>query len=203
MKAILTTQRADLIPAYGERRDALDQRWTAFLRETGALPVPCPNDPDAAEALLARIQPEGILLTGGNSPLAYGGDAPERDAVDRLLIAWAENRRLPLIGVCRGMQSLILYFGGALQPVENHRATRHLLTGEPSREVNSYHTLAARALPEDGPLQATAQTADGVLEAVTHRALPMLGIMWHPEREQPFAEADIDLFRRQWNGGGL
>lgn len=195
MKQIFVSQRVDTIPSYGERRDALDQRWASFLWKTGAFCLPVPNHPPTIVKLLEK-PPDGILLTGGNSPEAYGGDAPQRDETDHLLLSTAEKQKIPLIGICRGMQSICLHFGGELEKVENHIAVRHPVTGAISREVNSYHSLSVTKLPD--VLEPLAWTEDGVIEAMRHRQLPVLGIMWHPEREPVFSTEDIQLFYEIW-----
>lgn len=52
-KIVLVSQRVDVVASYGERRDALDQRWAEFLAGLGYLAVPVPNHPAAAAALAA------------------------------------------------------------------------------------------------------------------------------------------------------
>ena len=54
-----------------------------------------------------------MVLTGGNDLAALGGDAPERDATENALLDAAESRRLPVIGVCRGMQVIQAALCGA------------------------------------------------------------------------------------------
>jgi putative glutamine amidotransferase len=76
MRTIGLTQRVTVVPEYGERRDALDQRWSDFLSACGYLPVPLPNRPHTAVALAQAAGVGGILLTGGNDPVVLGGDAP-------------------------------------------------------------------------------------------------------------------------------
>lgn len=196
MIRVYVSQRVDTVQSYQERRDALDQRWAEFLMQTGALALSLPNHEGAVKALLAAAPPDGILLSGGNSPVSCGGDAPERDAVDELLIQYAAGHGIPLVGVCRGMQSLALAFGGAIQPVEGHVAVRHAVDGTIARTVNSYHTLAALEVP-DG-FEALATDACGVVEAMRHSRWPLLGLMWHPEREAVFHTQDIELFRTWW-----
>ena len=139
MKLGVISQRVDAIKDYGEIRDGLDTQWYALLRQAGAGLVPLPNQPQVIPIVLERLQPDFIILSGGNNPVAYGGDAPERDAVDELLINFSIERTVPLLGVCRGMQSVGLFFGGTLKRVEGHVATRHMIRGKIKREVNSYH----------------------------------------------------------------
>jgi len=65
-------------------------------------------------------------------------------------------------------------------------------------EVNSYHTLAADNLPD--VLEITASSNDNAVEALKHVSLPIEGIMWHPERNQPFDGRDVEMFRKLYFG---
>lgn len=198
---IAVSQRVDVIAGRGERRDALDQRWAAFLGACGLLPLPMPNDPGRAAALLAALEPAGVLLTGGNDLTAYGGDAPERDAVETLLIDYAVARRRPLLAVCRGLQMLVHHFGGTLERVSGHAGTRHAvgLADGGSDTVNSYHNWGFRAAPPGFEVRASA--GDGTVEAIRHTALPLSGMLWHPEREEPFRDKDVAFVRRYFQAG--
>ncbi len=195
MKAVAVTQRVSIIPEYGERRDCLDQAWTKFLAACGLFPVLLPNVTDTALALCEWADIAGLLLTGGNDLAEYGGDAPERDAVEHGLLSWAARRGLPVLGVCRGMQVIQQHFAIGLRRVEGHVAKSQVIhvDGE-LREVNSYHHFAA--FNSRPPLEVWAVADDGVVEAVRHSAQPITGIMWHPERSAPFSPADVLLFRR-------
>ena len=188
---VAVTQRVAIDPRHGERRDALDQRWTPFLASCGLVPLLLPNDVDAALSLMAATPLRGLLLTGGNTLAAYGGDAPERDHVEQEALAFARARRMPVLGVCRGMQVLLHAFGVPLASVDGHAGLSHTVTG--GRTVNSYHEFAA--VYEAGPLTITARAEDGVVEAVTHPAERIRGVMWHPERAGAFDYDDISLVR--------
>lgn len=63
---------------------------------------------------------------------------------------------------------------------------------------NSYHRYGARVTTAE--LAVTAVAEDGVIEAVAHRGLPIRGIMWHPERERPFAASDLRMIRLLFRG---
>ena len=124
----------------------------------------------------------------------FGGDAPERDATENALLDAAESRRLPVIGVCRGMQ--VIYRAGGYDAGKSR--ARDATANDPHRrpveaEVNSYHNFgASESRP---PFDAWAHARDGIVKAIRHSEQPMTGIMWHPERNTPFAERDIALFR--------
>ena len=195
MIPIAVSQRVEVVAAHGERRDALDQRWTAFLAACGLLAVAMPNQPDGALALARATGARGLLLTGGNDLVAYGGDAPERDDTEMALIEHAASLNLPVLGVCRGMQVIQHRHGVKLHAVEGHVAPSQRVAIDGAWHlVNSYHRFAAADSVE--ALEVWARAEDGVIEAVRHRHRPMVGIMWHPERIEPFAARDLALFRR-------
>lgn len=202
METVIYTQRVEIIESYHERRDCADQRIADFIKACGFLPVPVPNRRELAEEIVRNLNPVGIVLTGGNSLEKYGGNAPERDGMDRELIRLAVRDGIPLYGFCRGMQSILDYFGNALINVEGHVAVYHSVYEETGTyEVNSYHNQACIRLEKTSGLKALAQTADGVIEAVCHEELPIVATMWHPEREPEFAKRDINrvktLFRKE------
>lgn len=203
MKTVVYTQRVEVIERYQERRDCADQRIADFINACGFLPIPLPNRAELAEQMMEAIRPAGIILTGGNSLTAYGGNAPERDAMDRMLIAIAIRDEIPLYGFCRGMQSILAYYGNELVNMGGHVAVRHFVhAGQEDYEVNSYHNQVCRELKEKCGLLITAQTADGVVEAVRHEKLPIIGTMWHPEREENFVRRDMDRVRELFTDSG-
>ncbi len=195
MKSVAITQRVTVVPEYGERRDCLDQAWPRFIAACGLLPLPLPNVVEVALAMCGDSDLAGLVLTGGNDLAALGGDAPERDATENALLDTAESRGLPVLGVCRGMQLIQQRCAVPLQRVEGHVTQRQIvhIDGEPT-EVNSYHRFGARE--SRPPLEIWAVAADGVVKAIRHTARPTIGIMWHPERNTPFAANDVALFRR-------
>ncbi|MBF0177324.1 MAG: gamma-glutamyl-gamma-aminobutyrate hydrolase family protein [Magnetococcales bacterium] len=210
MKLIAVTQRVDTHPSVSERRDALDQRWVAFLRICGYLPLLLPNQAESALALLAACQPQGLLLTGGNTLASLQGDAPERDATETGVLHWTRQQSLPVLGVCRGMQFLLDQFGVPLKKVAGHvQPVQEILIHSCRATVNSYHEFGAQVdssiqSPTDAgfplqagyaPLHVWAWTDDGVVKAIRHAHEPICGIMWHPERLTPFRSWDTRFFK--------
>lgn len=186
------TQRAMPLTEFGERRDALDRRWHRFLQACGIVATPLPGDPDAALVTAATVDLKGILLSGGEDLASYGGERTGRDETERRLLGWAMAHQLPVLGVCRGMQLLIDVFGSRLVKVAGHAGSRHeVMTLGGARSVNSFHTWAATEVAP--PLAATA-TAGAVIEAIKHVDARVFGIMWHPEREDPFNPFDLMFF---------
>lgn len=194
------------VEAARERRDCIDQAWYGLLISLDLWPVPLPNlAPEAAFGLVEDLALDGVILTGGNDVAeAPGGRcvAVERDRFEHALLDACSERSLPVLGVCRGLQKLVLYHGGAVRAVSGHVAARHRLHVEPAcalplcdrAEVNSFHDFGV--MPEDvcKPLRPVAKASDGTVEAVAHESLPQWAIMWHPERP-PKDPADARLLR--------
>lgn len=204
MKRIAVTQRVYKNSSNGERRDSLDQRWTDFLMSVDLLPILLPNQLNCAQKILEENQTDGILLTGGNSLVRYGGDAPERDKLEFFLLDWAMRKNIPLLGVCRGMQIIQDNFKNNLEKVSNHVGKRHTLEVKHGcrlsdvvkslPDVNSYHNFGTREV--SGKLVSVATSLDGVVMAVEHNEKQVFGVMWHSEREYPFRDEEKNLFRK-------
>ena len=192
MKKIVFTQRVEIIDSYGERRDCADQNVAKFLYACGFLPIPIMNQPELVRLFWDYVKPDGILFAGGNDLAAYGGNAPERDETERLLLDYALKADVPLFGICRGMQMIADYWGTKLEKVSGHIKTFHTINGNLSRKsVNSYHGMGIKEVLS--PLTAVARSSDGIVEAIKHKTHKVAGIMWHPEREDIFSMEDIDL----------
>jgi putative glutamine amidotransferase len=199
------TQRVEDLPDRGERRDCLDQAWARLLVPNGFVPVPLCNAVEDVAGYVEALNLDGFILTGGNDlevlPDARTA-APERDAFERRLIALARDRDVPLLGVCRGLQMLVVEDGGTLAPVTGHVRAPHAIRVDASaptalveREaVNSFHDYGV--LPDGlGPSWAVAATApDGSVEAIAHRHARQWAIMWHPERG-PADARDVLIIR--------
>ena len=201
MKPVLVSQRVDVISGRNERRDALDQRLAAFLLHCGLLPLPVPNVPEAAKAMLVSASWYGVVLSGGNDLHALGGDAPERDAVESLLVSAAIEVGRPVIGICRGLQFLVYRDGGTLMPTTGHAATRHRLNLPERGSVNSYHRWIIKSLPESW--RSLAQAPDATVEWGCSPGQNLWGVMWHPERETVWNFLDAEFFRNVFGAGAV
>lgn len=166
----------------------------------------------------------GLMLLGGSdvNPDRYDEKAASetvdiddaRDAAEIDLIGQALARDLPLLAICRGLQILNVYHGGALvqhldsvlhRPgLEDKAKTAHDVAIEPDTllariagasrwSVNSRHHQAARA-PGAG-LRVSARAEDGVIEALERPGKRfVLAVQWHPEDQFPKSPEQLKLF---------
>lgn len=216
------SQRVVEVPGYGEFRDCLDQQWAPWLYSLGLLAVPVPNRLPSAEEWIRHLQPNAIILTGGNDLALDAYDrsvtdrgktdaSRERDETEAALIRYAIEYRIPVLGCCRGMQFLHAYFGGRLtllkSPLVTHVGQEHpaaivdnqfrSLAPDGIISVNSFHNYGIARHTLSGPLVPFAiSLPDDTVEGFFHRELPLIGIMWHPERKNPAADFDRALARR-------
>lgn len=190
---------------YIEPRDALAHDWSRFM--STVLPqarwMPVPNLGKDVIDFVKHWQLNSFILTGGNNLF----ECEIRDETEFVLLEYAMQEKLPVLGVCRGMQVMCYHFGGeilACPDTSRHVATTHLIHfqndimnwNEQTLEVNSFHENCV-GLPEifDGQLEPFAVSEDGIVEGVKSRDGKMMGIMWHPERENPAFEFDEYLIK--------
>jgi N5-(cytidine 5'-diphosphoramidyl)-L-glutamine hydrolase len=205
MKRLGITQRVERINGYEEQRDCLDRRWASMVVQLGYLPLPLPNiAAGQVPMLLDNLKLDGVLFSGGNSIASLNPSAddssPERDEFELALLSESFDRKIPVVGICRGMQLINVRLGGRLSPVKGHVAERHLIThqdGLPMPEmVNSYHNWGISSDELATELIPLAFDSAGNIEAFEASVKNILGIMWHPEREHPFNPLDIELIRK-------
>ncbi len=99
--------------------------------------------------------------------------------------------QLPIFGVCLGLQSIAVAFGGVVgrAPELLHGKTSEVLhegvgvfAGLPSPLTTTrYHSLALDPATVPDELEVTATTESGVIMAVRHRRLPVESVQFHPE----------------------
>ncbi len=122
--------------------------------------------------------------------LSPGPGRPEDFKISSTIDA-AIAKKLPIFGVCLGVQAIGEYFGGELgqlaQPAHGRPSRVQVRGGRLMRSlpneivIGRYHSLyvARDSMPE--VLTVTASTEDGVAMAIEHKSLPVGGVQFHPE----------------------
>lgn len=105
----------------------------------------------------------------------------EMDELDFKIIDFAQKTKKPLLGICRGIQSINVFFKGTLkQDILHHQNENHFITwNQKSYLVNSFHHQSIDKLGND--LQVLAKSQDGEIEIIKHTSFPILGVQFHPE----------------------
>ena len=165
-----------------DHEDSFVHTLANYLRQTGAEVETL--RPAPARQMLREETPDLVVLSPGPGRPEDFGTAET--------IALVLEKDLPLFGVCLGLQAVAEYFGGRLdqliEPVHGKPSDVTVLGGAmfqglPARfRVGRYHSLYARraSLPDD-LLAVTAETDDGVVMALEHRARPIAAVQFHPE----------------------
>ena len=209
---------APVIGISGNFRDGdctLAQGYYMSVLEAGGTPVVIPPY-DNEKSLVSLLDTlDGIVLSGGadidpdylrEESLDCVSVNPRRDAQELLLIHLAVPRQIPVLGICRGIQTLAAALGGKLyqdirtqhdRPCIEHSQT--IARGLPSHQVslekdsllyglfqkdtlavNSFHHQAVKEAPAG--FRVTAWGPDGIIEAMESVSFrPILGVQWHPE----------------------
>ena len=175
------------------------------MLELGLMPIPLPNvEPKNVSLLLDNQSLDFIILSGGNSISILDKKAsdisPHRDKFEQALIEESILRNIKILGVCRGMQMVNLQFGGSLTRIEKHVGVRHNVIAINSKfnfpnNVNSYHEWSIGKNDLASKLRPLVVDDLGNIEAFIDNKRNILGIMWHPERENPFNSLDKDLIK--------
>lgn len=215
----------------GLRRYLKAQRnYAESVEAAGGIPLYIPQSAEPGRAAEYLEGMNALLLTGGQdiSPLTYGEEPHQKlGAVDLQRDRWeialyraARELRLPILGICRGIQLMAVAEGGSLyqdipaqtagstghypadMPMESlHHSIRikegsllHSICGRDMLEVNSFHHQAVKE--PGGPLQITAVSpSDDIIEALEDPSVPfLLGIQYHGEALKAIDPEYLELF---------
>lgn len=153
-----------------------------YLYQLGAECEVLRND----EVELAHAQDgfDGVLLSPGPG-------TPEQAGVCIDMVRHCAEHGVPVFGVCLGMQSMQVAYGGVVgrAPELLHGKTSlvshegvGVFAGLPSPfTATRYHSLAAEPGTVPDELEVTARTEDGIVMGLRHRDLPVEGVQFHPE----------------------
>jgi len=177
---------------YEERRDAISHDWSQFFEELNFIPILIPNTLSNIESFLEELQLDGIILSGGSDIGVY----TERDKTEKKILEYGVKTNLPILGVCRGMQIINDFFNGEIMKAQNNEHVNldhsisiidqtfsNIFGSEIS--VNSYHKnmIYQNNLGENLNVFAITKK-DNSIEGFFHSQYSIVGVMWHPEREQ-------------------
>lgn len=184
--------------------------YQTALHALGCSSITSLNPPKTQEALESF---DGLVLPGGGDidPVLFSQQncgsrqiEPEMDRAQLALLHGFITAGKPVLGICKGMQLINVYFGGNIRqhlPTSKTHAYEegdryHPTTAIPDTllyqlyaerfTVNSAHH---QGIEKPGRQLAVMQYADDrVIEGLYHKTLPIVGVQWHPERLHPIPD---------------
>lgn len=198
----------------GQTWSYLYSDYIDFVKKAGGIPLIIPIFEDVPAALELLDELDGVLISGGNdiSPLLYqerisyaGKLSFERDEQDFAIIQHAVEKKIPIFGICRGLQALNVYFGGTLhqdlaqkgflphsmdniasrnQPTHTVQLSENSLLRKTLKKeqlwVNSYHHSAIHQTA--AAFEISAVSEDGIVEGIELVGDSFIAaVQWHPE----------------------
>ena len=199
---------------YDDGKSMLAEGYYKKVVAAGGVPLLIPPMDDTATIINTLDRIDGLILSGGGdyNPL-FCGEEPsprlhsingERDLPELLITRLAYNRQIPMMGICRGIQTLAMALGGTVRQdigdteglikhsQDAHRSVPthsvsvcddsvlHHIYGSRTLYVNSFHH---QAVGETGDkFRVVARSCDGVVEAMESTEMKsIIGVQWHPE----------------------
>jgi len=219
-------QRQPVIGITGNYDDLsckLGQGYYKSVVAAGGVPLIIPPVADKDTLINSLKHIDALILSGGGdiNPL-YAGEEPslrlhginqERDLPELMITRLAYNRQIPMLGICRGIQTLAVALGGRVWQDINEKTTlKHSQDADRSEQthsveveedsllyqiygqkklfVNSFHHQAVREPGEK--FRVVAKSSDHLIEAMeSSEYKPIIGVQWHPE----CFEEGLPLFR--------
>lgn len=210
-------------------RHYINAAYISAVEDAGAVPfiIPVSNDLEKTKKLIDLC--DGLLFPGGEDiDPGYYGENPHknlgeiRPEVDKFLfhsLLYALEQRKPALGICKGMQMMVVATGGSLyQDIYSQREEETFLHCQSGRRTygvhqvqidkdsrlfqiletgqiatNSMHHQSVRTLGKG--LRLSAHTEDGIVEAVESLDGRLIGVQWHPEEMVPESGAMKRLFK--------
>ncbi len=194
-KSIAVTMRYDHFYKGKETRNGIDFNLINWIYNLGYNPHLIPNDVRYFD-IIKKSKFNGFILSGGNDLNVK----KTRTILEKKILNLSKKKKIPVLGICHGMQIMNNREGGSLKRIKNHVGKYHKLKNSnlnyPSK-VNSFHNFGINKLGRN--FEIIAYSTDNQIKAIKHKKYNWLGWMWHPEREKKFDKKLINIAKKFFN----
>ncbi len=203
----------DIKTVVNDESFVIEKTYVRAIAEAGGIPIFLPSLSKSRPLLKDIVTKiDGLLLPGGRDmdPQFYNEEphpklkpmSLERTESEMIILEEALERDMPVLGICGGMQLINVFFGGSLfqditslisNTLIHEKGSVHKIHVEESTllekivkeknfSIKSYHHQSVKALGRG--LKVCARCPDGVVEGIETTDSFILGLQWHPEREE-------------------
>jgi len=187
---------------YDTHIDFIDHHWLNFFNKKKIDFILLPNKKKLALQKIKNSKKINfIIIPGGTDLFKKDKISKIRLDIEKLLIQHSIKRKIPLLGVCRGMQLINHYYGGKLNKVKNHMKVKNQIFLKDSMfkkklmTVKCYHTFGINKSNLGKNLKIKAVDNNNNIEMFEHKQKNIIGVMWHPERESNYNKLEL-IFKR-------
>ena len=170
--------------------DFLDYNWIKYFEKKNYNFYIIPNSKRNFLKISKKIKPNLIILAGGNDLFQNNKYVKNRLKVEKYLINYGISKKIPILGVCRGMQLINHFFEGKISKVKGHMRKKNTIIfkqkifSKKYIDITSYHNYGIKKKDMASKFDALATDKNENIEMFKHKKLNILGVMWHPEREK-------------------
>ena len=187
---------------YDTHIDFIDHHWLNFFDKKKIDVTLLPNKEKLAlEKIKNSKKIDLIIIPGGSDLFKKDKISKIRLDIEKLLIQYSIKKKIPLLGVCRGMQLINHHYGGTLNKVKNHMKIkskiflRDSLFKRKIMTVKCYHYFGINEYNLGKNLEIKAVDNNNNIEMFEHKQKNIIGVMWHPERESNYNKLEL-IFKK-------
>ena len=205
-KIVLLTQRHQE-GKFNRDQDSIECTYIRYFEKLGYIPIliSAAHTKNTLSHLIRLC--DFLVLTGGGDPVLEDNNhySELRERQEKNLIELALDSNTPILGICKGFQTINLFFGGKLKRLQDssHIGVEHSVQLYKALDldlevdtafVNSFHNYVIEHDDLSAELIPIAYCVESnTIEAFIHRSKLILGIQWHPERYINQESREVDL----------
>ena len=185
-KFLIVTMREDYISKRKEYRSSIDKNLIRWIQKIGYDPLLISVNKNLnLKLIFGKIKIKGIIISGGNEI----NRKSDRYAIEKKILKYSIKFKLPVLGICHGMQMMSDIEGGDLKRTKHEINKFYYLLNKSDKyafpkKVKCYHNYTIKRLSKNFDVLCTCK--NGSIEAISHKKFKWLGWMFHPEREKNF-----------------